>query len=93
MYSIDSRIFIEWYISGKLIEKALFPKEIITDIDLFFQTVYAKYINKHLMYKILNRMKEYLPYLEDGENPVGSLKNIELVGKIKIEEKLEGEEK
>ena len=26
VYSIDSRIFINWYINGKLIEKAIFPK-------------------------------------------------------------------
>lgn len=93
VYSIDNRIFIKWYTNGKPIEKAVFPKEVITEIDLFFETIYSKYINKHLMYKILTTMKKYLPYLEDSENPVGSLKNIELVGKIKIEEKLEGEEK
>lgn len=85
IYSIDSRIFISWYINGKLIEKALFPKEIITDIDLFFQTVYAKCINKQLMCKILSIMKKCLPYLEDGENLVGSIKNIEIMREIKLE--------
>lgn len=85
MYSIDSRIFIKWYINGKLIERAIFPKEIITEIDLFFQTICAKYIDKDLMCKILNRMRKYLPYLEDGKNQVGSLKNIEIVGEIKLE--------
>lgn len=85
MYSIDSRIFINWYINGKMIKKAVFPKEVITEIDLFFQTICAKYIDKHLMCKILNRMRKYLPYLEDGENQVGSLKNIEIVGEIKLE--------
>lgn len=85
VYSIDSRIFIKWYIDGKPIEKAIFPKEVITEIDLFFQTICAKYIDKHLMYKILNTMKRYLPYLEDEENPIGSLKNIEIVGEIKLE--------
>ena len=85
VYSIDSRIFIKWYINGKLIEKAIFPKEIITEMELFFQTIICKYIDKHLMYKIVNTMKRYLPYLEDGENSVGSIKNIELVGEIKLE--------
>lgn len=37
------------------------------------------------MYKIVNTMKRYLPYLEDGENPIGSLKNIEIAGEIKLE--------
>ena len=86
VYSMDSRIFIKWYIDGKPIEKAIFPKEVITEIDLFFQTICAKYIDKHLMYKILNTMKRYLPYLEDEENPIGSLKNIEIVGEIKLEQ-------
>ena len=86
VYSIDSRIFINWYIDGRLIEKPKFPKEIITEIDLFFQTIYAEYIDKHLMYKIINTMKRYLPYLEDEENPIGQLKNIEIVGEIKIEQ-------
>ena len=86
MYSIDSRIFISWYINGKLIEKALFPKEIITDIDLFFQTIYAEYIDKHLMYKIINTMKRYSPYLEDGENPIVSLKYENIMGEIKFEQ-------
>ena len=85
MYSIDSRIFIKWYINGKLIERAIFPKEIITEMELFFQTIYAEYIDKHLMYKIINTMKRYLPYLEDGENLVGSIKNIEIMREIKLE--------
>lgn len=85
VYSIDSRIFIKWYINGKPIEKAVFPKEIITEMKLFFQTIYAKYIDKHSMYRIINTMKRYLPYLEDGENSIGQLKNIEIVGEIKIE--------
>ena len=85
IYSIDSRIFINWYIDGRLIEKPKFPKEIVTEMKLFFQTIYAKYIDKHLMYKIINTMKRYLPYLEDEENPIGQLKNIEIVGEIKLE--------
>lgn len=85
VYSIDSRIFINWYINGKLIEKAIFPKEIITEMELFFQTIYTKYIDKHLMYEIINTMKRYLPYLEDSENPIGSLKYINIVGEIKLE--------
>ena len=86
VYSIDdSKICIDWYINGKLIEKPKFPKEIVTEMKLFFQTIHAKYIDKHLMYRIINTMKRYLPYLEDGENPIGSLKNIEIVGEIKLE--------
>ena len=85
IYSIDSRIFINWYIDGRLIEKPKFPKEIVTEMKLFFQTIYAKYIDKHLMYRIINTMKRYLPYLEDEENPIGQLKNIEIVGEIKLE--------
>ena len=68
IYSIDSEICINWYIDGRLIEKPRFPKEIITEIDLFFQTIYAKYIDKYLMCKILNKMRKYLPYLEDGDD-------------------------
>ena len=86
IYSIDSRIFINWYIDGRLIEKPKFPKEIITEMELFFQIIYAKYIDKRLMYRIINTMKRYLPYLEDGENPIGQLKNIEIVGEIKFEQ-------
>lgn len=85
VYSMDSRIFINWYIDGRLIEKPKFPKEIIIEMELFFQTIICKYIDKHLMYKIVNAMKRYLPYLEDGENPIGLLKNIEIVGEIKLE--------
>ena len=85
VYSIDSEICINWYINGKLIENPKFPKEIITEMELFFQTIYIKYIDKHLMYRIINTMKRYLPYLEDGENPIGQLKNIEIVGEIKLE--------
>ena len=83
VYSMDSEICINWYIDGRLIEKAIFPKEIITEMELFFQTIYAKYIDKHLMYEIINTMKRYLPYLEDGENPIGSLKYVKIVGEIK----------
>ena len=75
VYSIDSRIFIKWYIDGKPIEKVIFPKEVITEIDLFFQTICAKCINKYLMCKILNRMRKYLPYLEDGDDE-DSVRNI-----------------
>lgn len=85
VYSMDSRIFINWYIDGRLIEKPKFPKEIITEMELFFQTIICKYIDKHLMYKIVNTMKRYLPYLEDEENPIGSLKYINIVGEIKLE--------
>jgi len=86
VYAIDdSKICIDWYINGELIKKPKFPKEIITEMELFFQTIYAKYIDKHLMYEILNTMKRYLPYLEDGENPIGSLKYINIVGEIKVE--------
>ena len=86
IYSIDSRIFINWYIDGRLIEKPKFPKEIITEMELFFQTIYAEYIDKHLMYKIINTMKRYLPYLEDGENPIVSLKYENIMGEIKFEQ-------
>lgn len=85
VYSIGSEICINWYIDGRLIEKPRFPKEIITEMELFFQTIYAKYIDKHLMYRIINTMKRYLPYLEDEKNPIGQLKNIEIVGEIKLE--------
>ena len=85
VYSMDNRIFINWYIDGRLIEKPKFPKEIITEMELFFQTIICKYIDKHLMYKIVNTMKRYLPYLEDEENPIGSLKYINIVGEIKLE--------
>ena len=86
VYSMDSRIFINWYIDGRLIEKPRFPKEIITEMELFFQTIYAEYIDKHLMYKIINTMKRYLPYLEDGENPIVSSKYENIVGEIKFEQ-------
>jgi hypothetical protein len=76
---------VNWYIDGRLIEKPKFPKEIITEMKLFFQTIYAKYIDKHLMYEILNTMKRYLLYLEDDENSIGSLKYINIVGEIKLE--------
>lgn len=85
VYSIDDKICISWYIDGRLIEKPKFPKEIITEMELFFQTIICKYIDKHLMYKIVNTMKRYLPYLEDEENPIGSLKYINIVGEIKLE--------
>lgn len=75
VYSMDSRIFINWYIDGRLIEKPKFPKEIITEMELFFQTIICKYIDKHLMYKIVNTMKRYLPYLEDGDDE-DSVRNI-----------------
>ena len=86
IYSIDSGIFINWYIDGRLTEKPKFPKEIVTEMKLFFQTIYAKYIDKHLMYRIINTMKRYLPYLEDGENPIVSLKYENIVGEIKFEQ-------
>ena len=86
VYSIDGEICINWYIDGRLIEKPRFPKEIVTEMKLFFQTIYAKYIDKHLTYRIINTMKRYLPYLEDEENPIGQLKNIEIVGEIKFEQ-------
>ena len=85
VYSIDSKICINWYIDEKLIEKPKFPKEIITEMELFCQTIIYKCIDKHLMYEILNTMKRYLPYLEDGENPIGLLKYINIVGEIKLE--------
>ena len=85
-YYIDSGIFINWYIDGRLIEKPKFPKEIVTEMKLFFQTIYAKYIDKHLTYRIINTMKRYLPYLEDGENPIVSLKYENIVGEIKFEQ-------
>lgn len=47
-------------------------------MELFVQTIYAKYIDKHLMYEILNTMKRYLPYLEDEDE----IKYVELVGEI-----------
>ena len=86
IYSIDSRIFINWYIDGRLIEKPKFPKEIVTEMKLFFQTIYAKYIDKHLTYRIINTMKRYLPYLEDEENPIVSLKYENIMGEIKFEQ-------
>ncbi len=85
VYSIDSEFCINWYIDGRLIEKPKFPKEIITEMELFFQTIIYKCIDKHLMYEITNTMKRYLPYLEDGENLIGSLKYVNIVGEIKLE--------
>jgi hypothetical protein len=85
VYSIDSEICINWYINGKLIEMPKFPKEIITEMELFFQTIIYKSIDKYLMYEIINTMKKYLPYLEDEENPISSLKYINIVGEIKFE--------
>lgn len=78
VYSIDSEICINWYIDGRLIEKPKFPKEIITEVELFFQTIYTKYIDKHLMYKILNTMKRYLPYLEDEDTVRNIILNVEV---------------
>ena len=67
VYSIDDEICISWYIDERLIKKPKFPKEIITEMELFFRTIIYKYIDKHLMYEIVNTMKRYLPYLEDEE--------------------------
>lgn len=77
VYSIDdSKICINWYIDRKLIENPMFPKEIITEMKLFFHTLYKyidKHIDKHLMYEIINTMKRYLPYLEDDEDSVRNI--------------------
>ena len=86
VYSIDGEICINCYIDGRLIKKPRFPKEIVTEMKLFFQTIYAEYIDKHLMYKIINTMKRYSPYLEDGENPIVSLKYENIMGEIKFEQ-------
>lgn len=85
IYSMGSEIYIKWYIDGKLIEKPKFSKEIITEMELYFQTIIYKCIDKHLMYEIINTMKKYLPYLEDEENPFGPLKYIKIIGEIKLE--------
>lgn len=85
VYSEGDYIYINWYIDGRLIEKPRFPKESIDEINLFVQTLYGECIDKHLMYKILNTMKRYLSYLEDEENPIGSLKYINIVGEIELE--------
>ena len=49
------------------------------------ESLHYKYICENLMYKILHTVEKYLPYLEDGENPISSLKNIEILGEIKLE--------
>lgn len=85
VYSIDSEICINWYIDGRLIENPKFPKEIITEMELFCHTIIYECIDKHSMYRIINTMKRYLPYLEDEENPIGSLKYVNIVGEIKLE--------
>ncbi len=78
VYSENNCVYVYWYIDGRLIEKPKFPKEIITEMELFFQTIYAKYIDKHLMYEIINTMKRYLPYLKDEDE----IKYVKVVGKI-----------
>ena len=85
VYSIDSEICINWYIGGRLIEKPRFPKESVDEIYKFMESLHYKYICENLMYKILHTVEKYLPYLEDGENPISSLKNIEILGEIKLE--------
>ena len=85
VYSIDSKICINWYINGRLIEIPKFPKEIVIEMELFFQTLYAKSIDKHLMYDIINTMKRYLPYLKDADKKEDDcLKHIKIEGEIII---------
>lgn len=51
----------------------------------FMESLHYKYICKNLMCMILHTVEKYLPYLEDGENSIGSLKYINIVGEIKLE--------
>ena len=85
VYSIDSEICISWSIDGRLIEKPRFPKESVDEIYKFMESLHYKYICENLIYKILHTVEKHLSYLEDEENPIGQLKNIEIVGEIKIE--------
>jgi hypothetical protein len=67
VYSTDDCVYVDWYIDGRLIEKPHFPTEIVNEMNLFIQTL-QRYIDKHLLYEILNTMKRYLLYLEDEES-------------------------
>lgn len=85
VYSVDDCIYVNWYIDGRLIEKPKFPKESVDEIYQFMESLHYKYICENLMYAILHIVEKHLPYLEDGESPIGSLKYINIVGEIKLE--------
>lgn len=82
VYSADDCIYVNWYIDGRLIEKPRFPKESVDEIYQFMESLHYKYICENLMYAILHTIEKHLPYLEDGENPIGWLKQVEIVGEI-----------
>ena len=82
VYSADDCIYVNWYIDGRLIEKPRFPKESVDEIYRFMKSLHYKYICENLMYSILHTIEKHLPYLEDGENPIGWLKQVEIVGEI-----------
>jgi len=85
VYSADYCIYANWYIDGRLIKKPRFPKESVDEIYRFMESLRYEYICENLMYAILHTIEKHLPYLEDGENPIGSLKYINIVGEIKVE--------
>ena len=85
VYSADDCIYVNWYIDGRLIEKPRFPKKSVDEIYQFMESLHYKYICENLMYAILHTIEKHLPYLEDGDSPIGSLKYINVVGEVKVE--------
>lgn len=82
VYSEGDCIYVNWYIDGRLIKKPRFPKESVDEIYRFMDSLHYKYICENLMCAILHTVEKYLPYLEDEENPIGWLKQAEIVGEI-----------
>lgn len=64
VYSIDDKIYIDWYIDGKLINPK-FSKEIIIILELYVQTLLGKHINERLLCEIRDVMGTYLSELEE----------------------------
>ena len=59
-------VFIEWFMDGVKLDNPILPNEYLKEIDAYTSQMIGYYASAGEMYKLVNFLEKYLPYLKDG---------------------------
>ena len=65
-HTVKRCVFIEWFKDGVKLHDPILPNEYLKEISDYTSQMIGRYASAGEMYKLVNFLEKYLPYLKDG---------------------------
>lgn len=67
VHAVNSSVFVEWFMNGVKLHNPILPDECLKEINGYTLQMIGTYISAGTMYKFVNFLEKYLPYLKDND--------------------------